>query len=196
MEDESGREMWIEAGLKEIGRSGAEGVRVEVLAAHLGITKGGFYRRFKDRRALLDAMLETWRRGRIAAIEKQTELAGEHAGERLKSLIRLYSERLNPEAMAIELAIRQWARSDAAASATVESVDAARLSNVAQLYRLLGWSAEEARARAVLFYAFIFGQSLIFLGPSLRKRASMTTACAEILIDAAGIDAEQLSKLR
>src|SRR5262249_10347166 len=156
MEDESGREMWIEAGLKEIGRSGVEGVRVEVLAAHLGITKGGFYRRFKDRRALLDALLETWRRGRIAAIEKQIEVAG----ARLKSLIRLYSERLNPEAMAIELAIRQWARSDAAASAAVESVDAARLSNVAQLYRRLGWSAEEARARAVLLYAFIFGQSL------------------------------------
>ena len=190
MEDESGREMWIEAGLKEIGSSGVEGVRVEVLAAHLGITKGGFYRRFKDRRALLDALLDTWRRGRIAAIEKQTELAGERAGERLKSLIRLYSERLNPEAMAIELAIRQWARSDAAASAAVESVDAARLSNVAQLYRRLGWSAEEARARAVLLYAFIFGQSLIFLGSSLRKRASMTAACAEILIDVPTFDAK------
>jgi AcrR family transcriptional regulator len=183
MEDESGRAMWIEAGLKEIGRSGVEGVRVEVLAAHLGITKGGFYRRFKDRRALLVALLQTWQRGRIAAIQKQTELAGERADQRLKSLIQLYSERLNAEAMAIELAIRQWARSDGAASAAVESVDAARLSNVAQLYRCLGWSSEEARARAVLFYAFIFGQSLIFLGPSLRKRASMTAACANMLID-------------
>jgi AcrR family transcriptional regulator len=187
MDDESGREKWIEAGLKEIGHSGVEGVRVEVLAARLGITKGGFYRRFKDRRALLDALLERWQRGRIAAIEKQTE---ERAGDRLKSLIRLYSERLNPEAMTIELAIRQWARSDATASAAVESVDAARLSNVAQLYRGLGWSAEEARARAVLLYAFIFGQSLIFLGPSLRKRASMTAACAEILIDMPAFDAE------
>jgi AcrR family transcriptional regulator len=190
MEDESGRQMWIEAGLKEIGRSGVEGVRVEVLAARLGITKGGFYRRFKDRRALLDVLLERWQRGRIAAIEKQTELAGGRAGERLKSLIRLYSERLNPEAMTIELAIRQWARSDATASAAVESVDAARLSNVAQLYRGLGWSAEEARARAVLLYAFIFGQSLIFLGPSLRKRASMTAACAEILIEVPAFDAK------
>ena len=190
MEDESGRKMWIEAGLKEIGRSGVEGVRVEVLAAHLGITKGGFYRRFKDRRALLDALLNTWQRGRIAAIEKQTELAGKRAGERLKSIIQLYSERLNPEAMAIELAVRQWARSDAVASAAVESVDAARLSNVAQLYRRLGWSAEEARARAVLFYAFIFGQSLIFLGPSSRKRASMTAACANILIEEPAFEAE------
>jgi AcrR family transcriptional regulator len=191
MEDESGREMWIEAGLKEIGRSGVEGVRVEVLAAHLGITKGGFYRRFENRRALLDALLETWRCGRIAAIKKQTELlAGDRAGERLKSLIRLYAERLNPQAMAIELAIRQWARSDAAASAAVERVDVARLSNVAQLYRHLGWSPEEAHARAVLLYAFIFGQSLIFLGQSQRKRASMDAACAEILIDVPAFDAQ------
>jgi AcrR family transcriptional regulator len=190
MADESGRDMWIEAGLKEIGRTGVEGVRVEVLAAHLGITKGGFYRRFKDRRALLEALLERWRCGRIAAVEKQTELAGERAGERLKALIRLYSERLNTEAMAIELAIRQWARSDAGASAAVQSVDTARLSNVAQLYRRLGWSVEEARARAVLLYAFIFGQSLMFVGSSQRKRATMTAACAEILIDVPPSDAE------
>src|SRR3974377_852072 len=70
MEDESGREMWMHAALKEIAYSGVEGVRVEVLAARLGITKGGFYRRFKDRRALLDAMLETWARGRIASVQE------------------------------------------------------------------------------------------------------------------------------
>ena len=49
MKETDGRDMWIEAGLKEIGRAGVEGVRVEVLAGRLGITKGGFYRRFKDR---------------------------------------------------------------------------------------------------------------------------------------------------
>ena len=40
--------------------SGVEGVRVEVLAKNLGVTKGGFYRRFRDRAALLDAMLQNW----------------------------------------------------------------------------------------------------------------------------------------
>src|SRR6516165_5546998 len=108
MKENDGRDKWIEVGLKEIGRAGVEGVRVEVLAERLGITKGGFYRRFKDRRALLDALLENWTRGRITAIEAQTRLAGEDARERLKSVIRLYSERLNPQGMAIELAIRQW----------------------------------------------------------------------------------------
>jgi AcrR family transcriptional regulator len=179
----SGRDMWIEAALKQIGRSGVDGVRVEVLAESLGITKGGFYRRFKDRRALLDAMLDAWRRGRIAATEKQTELGDEEPRERLRSLIRLYSERVNPEGIAIELAIRQWARSDAAAVAAVESVDATRLARVTRLYQALGISAEDARARAVLVYSFIFGQSLLFLGEAPRKHASLIATCADVLTD-------------
>src|SRR5262245_27267761 len=183
MTDASGRDMWVEAALKEIGRGGVERVRVEVLAERLGITKGGFYRRFKDRRALLDALLETWTRGRIAAIEKQTELGNEDARERLKSLIRLYSERLNPEGIAIELAIRQWARADATALAAVATVDAARLKNVAQLYRELGLAPEEAQARAVLFYGFIFGQSLLVLDHAPRKRANVMATCAEFLTE-------------
>src|SRR5258705_1295141 len=145
-------ETWIEAGLSEIARSGVEGVRVEVLAKHLGVTKGGFYRRFRDRAALLDGMLQTWRTGRIAAIEKQTSLDGASARERLRALITLYSERMNTEAMAVELAIRQWARSDEAAAAPVASVDAARLQNVGQLYRAAGMPPEEADAQAFLFY--------------------------------------------
>src|SRR5580693_5226572 len=92
---------WIEAGFKEIARSGVEGVRVEVLAKNLGVTKGGFYRRFRDRAALLEAMLTRWRDGRIAAIEKQTALDGASARERLKTIITLYSERMNTEAMAV-----------------------------------------------------------------------------------------------
>src|ERR1700741_5238295 len=105
-------EAWIEAGLAEIARTGVEGGRVEVLAKNLGVTKGGFYRRFRDRAALLEAMLTSWSAGRIAAIEAQTSLDGVTARERLRAIIRLYSERMNTDAMAIELAIRQWARSD------------------------------------------------------------------------------------
>ena len=105
-------ESWIEAGLEEIARTGVEGVRVEVLAKSLGVTKGGFYRRFRDRAALLEAMLQHWSAGRIAAIEKQTSLDGATARERLRALIALYSERMNTAGMAVELAIRQWARSD------------------------------------------------------------------------------------
>ncbi|MGC8020627.1 TetR/AcrR family transcriptional regulator, partial [Salmonella enterica] len=86
-----------------------------VLAKNLGVTKGGFYRRFADRGALLEAMLLHWREGRSASIAEQTSLDGQDPRKRLRAVIQLYSERLNPEGMAIELAIRQWARSDESA---------------------------------------------------------------------------------
>ena len=174
---------WVRAGFAELARAGVEGVRVEVLAKNLGVTKGGFYRRFRDRAALLEAMLRDWSSGRIAAIEQQASLEGETARERLKGLTRLYSERMNTEGMAIELAIRQWARSDEAAAAAVASVDAARLKNVALLYRATGLSSEEADAQAFRFYCFIFGQSLLFLERSPRKRAQLIARSAEKLLD-------------
>jgi len=174
---------WIEAGFKAIARHGVEGVRVEVLAKNLGVTKGGFYRRFRDRAALLEAMLQSWSARRIAAIEQQTSLDGSTARDRLRALIRLYSERMNTEAMAIELAIRQWARSDEAAARAVANVDAARLKNVEHLYRATGLAPEQAGARAFLFYCFIFGQSLLFLERGPRTRAQLIARSAERLLE-------------
>ena len=175
-------EAWIAAGFNEIARTGVEGVRVEVLAKNLGVTKGGFYRRFRDRAALLEAMLQSWSSGRIAAIEKHTSLDGATARERLKALIALYSERMNTEGMSIELAIRQWARSDELAANAVASVDAARLKNVGHLYRATGLPSEEADAQAFLFYCFVFGQSLLFLERGPRKRAQLLAKSAETLL--------------
>lgn len=176
-------DVWVEAGFTELARAGVEGVRVEVLAKNLGVTKGGFYRRFADRAALLDAMLAHWREGRSASIAQQTSLDGQAPRELLRAVIQLYSERLNPEGMAIELAIRQWARSDESAAAAVASVDAARLKHVAELYRATGLEAEEAEAQAFLFYCFIFGQSLLFLERGPRKRSQLVAKSAEKLLD-------------
>ena len=180
-EDKAGP--WIRAGFTELARSGVEGVRVEVLAKNLGVTKGGFYRRFRDRAALLSGMLAEWGSGRIAAIEQQAALDGASARERLQALIRLYSERVNPEAIAIELAIRQWARTDEAAADAVASVDAARLKNVAQLYRATGLETEEADAQAFLFYCFVFGQSLLFLERGQRRRTALIAKSTEKLLE-------------
>ena len=77
MKDEDASQDWVTAGLAELAKGGIDGVRVEVLAERLGVTKGGFYRRFRDRRALLNAMLETWRDGRIVSIERQARQGGE-----------------------------------------------------------------------------------------------------------------------
>jgi AcrR family transcriptional regulator len=183
MSGEIDAQAWIEAGLKELANNGVGGVRVEVLAQRLGVTKGGFYRRFKDRRTLLDAILDEWSRGRIAAIHRvRQQSEGQAPRERLSSVARHYTERLSVHGMAIELAIRQWARSDSAAATACASVDEARLNVAGQLYRDLGFSPAESRERAILFYSFLFGQGLLFVEHGSRKFASITDAGTGLLM--------------
>jgi AcrR family transcriptional regulator len=182
--DEDGSQNWVAAGLAELATGGGvDNVRVEVLAERLGVTKGGFYRRFKDRRALLNAILETWRDGRVAAIQRQSEEGGKTPVEKIRFLSRIYTEPANEQGIAIELAIRQWAHSDHTAAAAVTTVDASRLKIVGSLFRKAGMSAQDADARAVLFYAFLFGQSMMLLGESPRKRAGLVSACISVLTE-------------
>jgi len=79
---------------------------------------------------------------------------------------------MNTEGMAVELAIRQGARSDDAAAAAMAGVDVARLENIGHLYRATGLPTEQADAQAFLFYCLTFGQSLLFLERGPRKRSA------------------------
>ena len=178
-----GSQDWVEAGFDALAQGGIDRVRVEVLAQALGVTKGGFYRRFRDRPALLAAMLDTWAEGRIAAIRQQTELGEQTPRERLGALIRLFAARLNARGLSVELAIRQWARADAAAAAAVARVDAVRLDSVTGLYAALGFSPDEAQARGFTLYAFIFGQGLLLPEATPAARDAMVAACASALVD-------------
>jgi hypothetical protein len=96
-------------------------------------------------------------------------------------MIELYSKRVSARGLAIELAIRQWARNDTPAAAAVARVDAYRLEKASLLYRELGLTMEEAQSRAVLLYSFIFGQSLLFLDAPSRRRASLVASCVSAL---------------
>src|SRR5574343_1151445 len=68
-------ERWVDTAIDVLAREGVTGLRVEVLAKRCGVTKGRFYWHFKDRRALLDAVLERWKEGRIRDIEKTTAVS-------------------------------------------------------------------------------------------------------------------------
>ncbi|MFL5296666.1 MAG: TetR/AcrR family transcriptional regulator [Phenylobacterium sp.] len=182
MSSVEGSQDWVAAGLDALAEGGIDGVRVEVVAQRLGVTKGGFYRRYRDRRALLEAMLAAWVEGRIAAIRRQSEEGGEAPADRLRGFIRLFSARQNVQGLAIELAMRQWARSDAAAAAAVARVDEARLAIVSGLYEQLGFPRAEAQARGVIIYSFLFGEGLLFLDLDTAAREAMMEACAEALV--------------
>jgi AcrR family transcriptional regulator len=151
---------WVAAALEALALGGGEAVRVEPLAKALAVTKGSFYWHFPDRRALLDAVFKHWAEGRIAAIRQQAAGSAPPA-EVLMRLADLYTRHANIKGLAIELAIRFFARTDPKAAKGVRAVDTERLIHVAKLFAGLGWGADDAQARAVLFYSYLFGQTLL-----------------------------------
>jgi AcrR family transcriptional regulator len=151
---------WIEAALDATAKGGVGTVRVEPLAAALKVTKGSFYWHFVDRQALIDAMLAHWAEGRIAAI-RQHATSTEAPAATLRKLADLYIHHANWRGLAIELAIRAFAHGNAGARKAVRTVDKERLKDVKALFAALGWPSQEAQARAVLFYSYLFGRSLL-----------------------------------
>jgi AcrR family transcriptional regulator len=123
-----------------------------------------FYWHFTDRRDLLDAVLTAWKDGRIRDIRKQTTA---EPGAELAALfhtIDVYAAGRNRKGIAIEAAIRLWARQDGPTAAVVEEVDATRLACTQALFLAIGLPAAEAKARSVLLYAYVFGFSMMQCG--------------------------------
>jgi AcrR family transcriptional regulator len=54
------REDWIRAGLELLKTNGHRSVKVEAMARQMGVSKGGFYGYFLNRKAFLQAMLDHW----------------------------------------------------------------------------------------------------------------------------------------
>lgn len=176
------RESWLSAAFSALAEGGAEQVRVEVLAKRLKVTKGSFYWHFRDRTELMEALLESWKIGRIEAINMQTRLNGQSPGERLRDVLSLYAGNGNPRGMAIEMAMRDWARRDARASETVAEVDRERLRCVSELFAGMGLSEDDAFARAYLFYSFIFGEGLLARSAAPDRFEKARDICGRVLV--------------
>ena len=155
------RDAWIRGALSALADHGHGGLRVELLAKRLAVTKGSFYWHFRDRRDLLDAVLDRWKDGRIEDIRRQTTARPGGERDALLHTIDVYSASRNRRGLPIELAIREWARHDSRAASVVEEVDAERLLCAERLFRSSGLGPDEARARSVLLYAYVFGFSLM-----------------------------------
>lgn len=147
---------WVNRGLEVLAERGIDGVRVEVLAKHLEVTKGSFYWHFKDRPALLDAMLQEWRRRATLGIIERLESTHEPPAKRLARLLRLQFDAKHAEIGAeIELSVRLWGRHDEKAGRVLQEIDELRLRYIGRLLEELGLAKEAARARAVLIYCYM-----------------------------------------
>jgi AcrR family transcriptional regulator len=146
---------WLRAGLEALRKGGVAAVRVERLAADVGVTKGSFYWHFRDRAALLEALLEFWSSEMTDAEFARVRSLGGGLVPRLLALAKAVLERGMGR---YDPAIRAWARSDRRVAAAVAQVDRRRVRVLTQFFEEGGFDTVEAKLRARLFYTFLLGE--------------------------------------
>jgi AcrR family transcriptional regulator len=155
-------EAWIVSATDVLIDQGIDAVRVDVLAKAMDVTRGSFYLHFKDREALLVAVLHAWRDAATEQVIRRFEGQQADPNALIGELISLpFRGRAAQRAARVELAIRAWARRDALARRAVDEVDERRLSYIAQCFSALGFPIGEARARAFILYAYEVAESIL-----------------------------------
>lgn len=174
------RHAWIEAAFALLGEAGEAGVGVEPLARQLGVTKGSFYWHFRDRQALLDAVLAYWESRETTRFIELVEAAGGSPAERLNSLFNTVLG--NESGRGPELAVRNWARRDREVSAVVLKVDNRRSAYIEERLGEMGVNKEDAIARAALFYGLFVGEYMIWRRETAQQRSARIERALEFVI--------------
>lgn len=147
------KDEWIDAAVAALIEGGVAAVRVDVLAKRIGITRGSFYWYFKDRDALVAAVLETWEQR--ATVDVIAELRDIHDPvDRLRSL---FTQALTPDSYSrLEPALA----ADAAhplVGPVLRRVTERRVAFIADVYEARGFARAAARRQAIVAYAAYTG---------------------------------------
>lgn len=144
-------------------------MRVEALAASLGVSKGGFYWHFANRQALLEEMLDGWEK---TVVEDPIERVESRPGDPRAKLERLF-ELAQSVNFAVELAIRDWARRDGDVAERVRRIDNRRMEYMRLLFGQLDLSEDEVEIRSMLAFSLFIGSYFIAAEHGDRTRSQV-----------------------
>jgi AcrR family transcriptional regulator len=172
------REAWIEAALQALAAGGPDAIRVEALAAGLGVSKGGFYWHFADRKALLVEMLDFWEKAMVAGVIERVDNELPDPRGRLRHLFSLA-----PTAdFAVELALRDWSRRDRDITRMLRRVDNRRTTWLRALFAELCDDPDEVDSRSMLAYSLLIGSYFIAAQYEGRSQREILTLSVEKLL--------------
>ncbi|OBG28675.1 TetR family transcriptional regulator [Mycobacterium alsense] len=143
-------EDWLQAGYAVLAEEGVRALKVERLCRQAGVTRGSFYWHFRDMNAYRAALVESWNtfleRDRQSLAELDTLAPRERLSAMMIALV-------SPQHWMLERAMREWARTDPAAAASIHAADRRLLRAVAKAYTDHGFAPADARLRAELTFA-------------------------------------------
>ena len=169
------RKHWIDEGLQALATGGPEAVRIEPLAHALGVTKGGFYWHFSDRRAFLEEMLDTWEHAMVDEVIDRVEGEAGDARGKLRRLFSLASASEIRGLMGIELAVRDWARREPTVGERLRRVDNRRIEYMRSLFGAFCTDEGDIEARCLLAFSLWIGNHFVAADHGSRSRAEVLT---------------------
>jgi AcrR family transcriptional regulator len=144
--------LWVAAALETIEEAGVSALAVESVARRLGVSKGGCYHHFKDRRALLRAALAEWERAHVDDLTARFHEIGEPR-ERLRRLLEHAVIDLEPTVIGQLMS----AASDPDVAAALARAANARIALLERIFLDLGLPKARSRHRATLAYSAYLG---------------------------------------
>lgn len=136
---------WIELGYAILAEDGFKKIKIDALCNRMGVTKGSFYWHFKDIAAYKAALVSRWGEWSDEEHKHFVELGDLPPRERLMGLI---GQLTSPRHWTLERAMREWARSDPEAEASVRTSDRRAHRAVRQCLVDHGLDPETASMRA------------------------------------------------
>ncbi len=174
------REDWIDAALKALAEGGPDAVRVETLAAGLGVSKGGFYWHFKNRQALLDESLDFWEKGGTEDVVGLLEDEPVDGREKLRRIFAMAPSA--GEMFEVNLALRDWARRDKNIRKLMHRVDQRRMNFLRAQFGDFCSDEKDVEARSMLAYSLMVGSYFISARHGKRSRADVVQLAVDRLL--------------
>jgi AcrR family transcriptional regulator len=172
------RGAWVDAALKALATGGPDAVRIEALAASLGVSKGGFYWHFKDRRALLEEMLDTWEKDVVEDVIAKVESRPADPRAKLQQLFELAPS----VDFAVELALRDWSRRDGAVAERLHRIDNRRMAYLRSLFGQFCPDERDVEARSMLAFSLFIGSYFIVAEHAGRARSEVLQLAIDRLL--------------
>jgi AcrR family transcriptional regulator len=149
-------EIWLETAYEALIESGIDAVRILPLAQKLKLSRTSFYWFFKDRDALLAALVERWRTKNTGSIVRQSQAYAESIAEAMLNVFDCWLDRDLFDAH-FEFAVRSWGLQSVDVAAYVNEADTARLEALAAMFVRFGYNPLEADVRARTIYLVQIG---------------------------------------
>ncbi|WP_323783001.1 TetR/AcrR family transcriptional regulator [Thalassovita sp.] len=142
------RQVWLDAAYDLFVAEGIEAVKIMPLAKRLNLTRTGFYWHFKDLSELHDAIVDIWLTRNTGIVLERCAAPAQSLCAGLLNLIDCWIDDDLFDAP-LDLAIRNWARSDIRLQLLVDQSDRDRLAAVKGLFERFGKTGDTAHYRAL-----------------------------------------------